>query len=86
MHKPTDSDEWIVEDYKIDENGVITMTVDKLSPFAIVKDSGKAPTTDVQSPQTGVSDTGLILTAVATVILAAGAVVFGKKLRKTTVQ
>lgn len=86
VHKPTDSDEWIVEDYKIDENGVITMTVDKLSPFAIVKDSGKAPTTDVQSPQTGVSDTGLIVTAVSAVILAAGAVVIGKKLRKTTVQ
>ncbi len=86
IHKPTDSEHWIIEEHEIDENGVITVHADKLSPFAIIKDSGKAPTTDVQSPQTGVSDTGLIVTAVSAVILAAGAVVIGKKLRKTTVQ
>lgn len=86
VHKPTDSEQWIIEEHEIDENGVITVHADKLSPFAIIKDSGKAPTTDVQSPQTGVSDTGLIVIAVSAVILAAGAVVIGKKLRKTTVQ
>jgi len=86
VHKPTDSDEWIVEDHTIDENGVITMTVDKLSPFAIVKDSGKAPISDVESPQTGVWETEMVTAAISAVILAAGAVVIGKKLRKTTVQ
>lgn len=56
VHKPTGSDKWIVEEYTIDKDGVITMTVDKLSPFAIVKDSGKQPSTDIDSPQTGVAD------------------------------
>jgi len=86
VHKPTDTDKWIVEEHTIDANGVITMTVDKLSPFAIVKDSGKAPTSDVESPQTGVSDAGMIVTAVSALVMAAGAVIIGKKLRKTTVQ
>jgi hypothetical protein len=56
IHKPTGSDKWVVEEYTIDEDGVITMTVDKLSPFAIVADSGKKPSTDIDSPQTGVAD------------------------------
>jgi len=86
IHKPTGSDEWIVEEHTIDENGVITMTVDKLSPFAIVKDSGKAPEATTQSPQTGVTEHGMVAAAISAVILAAGAVVIGKKLRKTTVQ
>ena len=80
VHKPTGSDEWIVEDHTIDENGVITMTVDKLSPFAIVKDSGKAPSSDVDSPQTGVEALSMTL-AIGTVLLAGAAVVLVKKLR-----
>lgn len=82
VHNPTDSDEWIVEDYKIDENGVITMTVDKLSPFAIVKDSRKSSASDIPSPPTGVSYTGWIVTAIAALILAAGAAIIGKKREK----
>ena len=40
------------------------------------------PATDVQSPQTGVSETGVAAAAVSTVIFAAGAVVLGKKLKE----
>ena len=59
VHKPTGSDEWIVEEHEIDENGVITIHPDKLSPFAIIKDSGAAPVIDPDapdSPQTGVEE------------------------------
>ena len=54
IHKPTGSEAWRNEDYTIDENGVITMSVDKLSPFAIIKDNGEAPVATETSPQTGV--------------------------------
>ena len=86
VHKPTDSDEWIMEDYTIDENGVITMTVDKLSPFAIVKDCGAAPTPGKDSPQTGVTERSYTIEAISAVLLIAGAVVIGKKFKKSTVQ
>lgn len=85
IHKPTGSEHWIIEEHEIDENGVITVHADSLSPFAIIKDSKKAPTSDVQSPQTGVKETGIVIAAASVIVLAAGAVVLGKKLRKTTV-
>lgn len=82
IHKPTDSEHWIIEEHTIDDNNVITVSVDRLSPFAVVKDSGKAPSTDKDSPQTGVSENGVAAAAVCAMIFAAGAVVAGKKLRK----
>lgn len=85
VHKPTGSDEWIVEEHTIDENGVITMTVEKLSPFAIITDSGEAPAATVTSPQTGVYESG-IAAAIGAAVLGGCAVFFGKKFRKTTVQ
>lgn len=83
IHKPTDSEHWIIEEHTIDENNVITVSVDSLSPFAIIKDSGKAPSSDVQSPQTGVSETGVVAAAISMIVFAAGAVVVGKKLKNT---
>ncbi|MBO5127209.1 MAG: hypothetical protein J6N32_06170 [Clostridia bacterium] len=80
-HKPTGSDEWILEDYTIDENGVITMTVDKLSPFAIIKDSGKAPEAAGTSPQTGVQDYTVFAGAAAVALCGIGALCAGKKRR-----
>lgn len=80
-HKPTGSDEWILEDYTIDENGVITMTVDKLSPFAIIKDSEKAPEAAGTSPQTGVQDYTVSAAAAAMALCGIGAVCAGKKRR-----
>ena len=53
------------------------------SVFAIVTDSGKAPTSDVTSPQTGVKESGMAITLLAVALLAAGAVHFSKKLSKS---
>lgn len=89
VYKPTGSDEWIVGEYEIDENGVITMTIDKLCPFAIIKDSGEAPaiSSDApQSPQTGVYEAWTAAAFVGVAALSCVAVVLSKKLRKTTVQ
>lgn len=89
VHKPTGSDNWIVEEHTIDENGVITMTVDKLSPFAIIKDSGKAPAVSPdapQSPQTGVYDAWIAAAFAGAVVLSGAVILCAKKLRKTTVQ
>ena len=46
-------------------------------------DDVETPSTDVQSPQTGVSETGVAAAAVSAVIFTAGTVVLGKKLKKT---
>ncbi len=86
IHKPTGYDKWVVEEYTVDESGVITMTVDKLSPFAIVKDSGKAPVATVTSPQTGVTEFTAVATVLGMAALAVGGVVVGKKFRKTNAQ
>lgn len=87
VHKPTGEDKWIVEEHEIDENGVITIHPDNLSPFAIVKDSDAAPVVDPDapdSPQTGVNEN--VMPAVAAMIILAGcAVICVKKLRKETV-
>ena len=80
-HKPTGSDEWILEDYTIDEDGVITMTVDKLSPFAIIKDNGQAPEATVTSPQTGVQDY-TVLAGMAAAVLAGIGTVCARKSRR----
>jgi len=86
IHKPTGSDKWVAEEnYTIDENGVITMTVDKLSPFAIVKDSGKAPVVTVTSPQTGVTEFTAAAAVLSMAALVAGGVVVGWKFRKMNV-
>ena len=86
IHKPVGSEKWVIDEYTIDENGVITMKVDLLAPYAIIIDSGKPPVATEQSPQTGVSDNIMAAASVGAVILAAGAVLIGKKLRKNTVQ
>lgn len=83
IHKPTGAEHWIIEEHQIDENNVITLKVDSLSPFAMIKDSGKAPSSDVQSPQTGVTETGAAAVAISVVLFAAGAVIVGKKLKRT---
>lgn len=83
IHKPTNSEHWIIEEHEIDDNNVITIHADSLSPFAIIKDSGKAPSSDVQSPQTGVTENGVAAAAVCAMVFVAGAVVAGKKLRKS---
>ena len=84
-HKPTGSEDWVLEDYTIDENGVITMTVDHLSPFAIIKDSGEAPEATVTSPQTGVNDY-TAAAVIAAVVLSGCAVVCCKKIRRVSAQ
>lgn len=86
VHKPTGSDKWIVEEYTVDENGVITMTIDKLSPFAIVKDNGAAPVATVTSPQTGVTEFAAAAAVLGMAALAAGGIAVGKKFRKTNAQ
>ncbi len=83
IEKPFGSDEWTVVEHKIDENGVITVEGKISSVFAIVTDSGKAPTSDVTSPQTGVKESGMAITLLAVALLAAGAVHFSKKLSKS---
>lgn len=85
IHQPASTGEWIVEEYTVNEDGNIVMTLDELSPFAIIKDSEKEPSTDKDSPQTGVTETTAGAAAMA-VILAAGAVLCAKKLKKTTAQ
>lgn len=83
IHKPTGSDKWIVEEYTIDEDGVITMTVDKLSPFAIVADSGKKPSSDIDSPQTGVADY-TVYAVVASIIFVGLGIACVRKSRKVS--
>jgi len=85
VHKPTGSDEWIVEEHEIDENGVITIHPDKLSPFAIIKDSGAAPVATVTSPQTGVTEYTAAAILIAG-ILAGISIVCVKKSRHISVQ
>ena len=48
-------------------------------------DVADAPSSDVQSPQTGVSETGVAAVAVSVMVFAAGAVVSGKKLKNAAV-
>ncbi len=81
IHKPEEAEKWIFENHTIDEDDVITLTVEKLSPFAILIDSGTGPTIDddtPDSPQTGVAALSVGIAA-GTVALLGGAVVFGKK-------
>ena len=76
-HKPTDSEEWILEDYEIDERGVIKMTVDKLSPFAIITDNGEGPADSgdaPDSPKTGVQAGTYLLPMIGCAVIALGAV------------
>ncbi len=91
VHKPTGSDEWIIEEHEIDENGVITISPDKLSPFAIIKDNGNSPVVDPDapdSPQTGVEESGYLAIAgmIFVALMASCAVVCIRKIKKTSAQ
>ncbi len=81
--KHTGDDTWTVEDHSV-KDGVITVALDKLSPFAIAEDNGAAPASDIPSPQTGENVTGIIIAAVSVLVLLAAAVVIGTRLRKST--
>lgn len=69
---------WEAADFTRDEAGNIIVTVDSLSPFAIIVDNGAAPSTGTdapRSPQTGVVD---VLPVVGcAIILAAGCTMIG---------
>lgn len=69
---------WEAADFTRDEAGNIIVTVDSLSPFAIIVDNGAAPSTGTDaphSPQTGVVD---VLPVVGcAIILAAGCTMIG---------
>ena len=69
---------WEAVDFTRDEAGNIIVTVDSLSPFAIIVDNGAAPSTGTDaphSPQTGVVD---VLPVVGcAIILAAGCTMIG---------
>ena len=81
--KHTGDDNWTCEDYTMKDD-VITVKLNKLSPFAIAEDNGEAPASNVPSPDTGENITGMIIAAVAVLVLVAAAVIIGTKLRKTT--
>lgn len=64
IHKPTGSDVWNYEEYVVSDGNVLFVTVESLSPFAIVKDTGAAPAVDPDapdSPQTGVESISFVL-------------------------
>lgn len=69
---------WEAADFTRDEAGNIIVTVDSLSPFAIIVDNGAAPSTGTDaphSPQTGVFDVLPIIGCA--VILVAGCTMIG---------
>ncbi len=81
IHKNTGAEKWVFENHTISEDGIVTLEVGGLSPFAILVDSGADPVVDDEtpkSPQTGVNAYSVAL-AIATVLLLGGAVVCGKK-------
>ena len=57
-HKPSDTGVWVMEDYTISDDNVITISVDSLSQFFIAVDNGAAPVVANAplSPQTGVEE------------------------------
>jgi hypothetical protein len=64
IHKPTGADVWSVEEVVVSDGDVLFVTVESLSPFAIVKDTGAAPAVDPNapdSPQTGVESASYAL-------------------------
>lgn len=68
---------------EMSDDGVITITVDSLSPFAVITDTEKAPVVEPDapdSPQTGVAEYS-VLAAIGAVLFTALAVVFAKKAR-----
>lgn len=77
-----EGDQWEVlapEKVSLDSNGVLTITVDSLSPFAIVVDSG-ASTIAGTSPQTGETVSGAaVLVSAACIGLAGVFVVMARK-------
>lgn len=84
IHKPTGANGWKVENKTIDGQSVITITVESLSPFAVIKDTGAAPavTPDApDSPQTGVEARSYVLPVIGLVLIAGAAVVVTKKVR-----
>lgn len=87
-HKPSDTDEWTIEDYQMNDNNTITISVDSLSPFFIAVDNGEGPGSDddPQSPQTGVSDDIITVAVIFAVVLCAAGLFLIKKYRKVTDQ
>jgi len=84
-HKPSDTNEWVLEDYTISEDGVITISVDSLSPFFIAADNGEAPAGDdvPSSPQTGVYEADMAVAVIAAAVIACAAgFLCAKKFRK----
>ena len=61
-------------------DGTIVLTVDSLSPFAIVVDNGAPPaSTGKVSPKTGVSEMNYVAYVITFVVLGSAAVAFSKK-------
>ena len=84
LHYDTYIGEWRFEESELDDKAVIKVTSDRVSPFAIIKDSAEAPApTDDEptSPQTGVVDIVPVVTACA-VLFAALAAAFVLKARR----
>lgn len=76
MHKPSDSDAWKFEDWTMNDENVITVHVDKLSPFAIVEDSEQDPAGSgdaPDSPKTGVQTGAYLLPILGCALIALGA-------------
>lgn len=88
-HKPSTTGQWGIEEYTIDGNNVIGISVNALSPFFIAVDNGEAPAVSgdaPSSPQTGVYETGIGAAVIAAGILGVCAVFFGRKSRKVSAQ
>lgn len=84
LQKPADSDKWVVEDYTIDENNVITIEIDEFSAFAVIVDKPVDPTPGQDSPQTGVAKYSAAVIACAVAFCGAAFVVIRKASRKDT--
>ena len=81
LHKPNKGTKWRLEDNVKNERGVLTVTVDSLSPFAIVQDSTVGPDVNdgPDSPQTGVVAVSAVVGIMLLAVGGVGVVVFRKK-------
>ncbi len=73
-----EGDKWEVVPSERTADGDIKITTNSFSPFAIIVDNNAAPSTDVTSPKTGVSNNGLAVAGCVAVLACAAVVCFGK--------